>query len=263
MSIKINCKVEYGKPDEKEKIKQSAMQKIVDQIAALLEAASKLKSDDKMDTWFGEDNRKKGKSEIASRLGQLIEYVDKATIVFKTRDTRTGIAYSNLATDEPIIFLQKPFRYKRIIWGEKVVSIVHELAHKCKMKARDLGGTYFGSGIGIESSCSYGPKNAKELASQQNDKALKNAENWGYYVCSYFKEANLSEQGGYGDWKFGALSQGGSSTDTQDDPRIVGWEDSDSKSVEKKIPPKIPDKTKRPPKDSLRHRDRSPQIVRK
>lgn len=247
MPTKIACTVEHGNKAEKTKIKQSALQQMVDEIATLLDTASKLKSEDRMRDWFGKWNLDRNKSEISARLNLLIEYTNNATIEFKTREGRNGIAYADQKSDEPVIFLERPFRYKRIIWGEKVVSIVHELAHKCKMKARDLGSSYFSSGM--SSSDCYGPKNAKELAAQNNDKALKNAENWGYFVSSHFKEAGLTKNRTHDvvDWKFGALSQGGGNENTDDDSRIVGSESKGPSEVEKKEePPARPSKSGRP-----------------
>lgn len=167
-------------------------------VQALLTDAEKLiktaaaKPDIKlMKTWFGTRNIVSTGSEAykAIVLGTafLARWCDESggVVHFVGKNYAGSLAACNWTNDERVIFLNSAFPMKRWSWGERVCTVLHEFSHKV-LETKDE--TY-------KSKPAYGMR-CVTMAQDVSDYelAITNAENWGYYLCSYRVHAGMAKK---------------------------------------------------------------------
>jgi len=152
--------------------------------------------------WFGDYGTQKS-ADIDARVKKIRLYLAGLKyICFSCSNTPDSIAAYNQKEKEkveggagidaldkrPTIVLNAGFHMERYSWGEKVCSILHEITHMTigtsdeKYKGRDV----------------YGAVECDTLAKESPEQAYRNADNWAYYLGSYWK--NTINRGN--DWKY-------------------------------------------------------------
>jgi hypothetical protein len=192
-------------------VKQETLQQMSAEVVALVKKASELsgnpdkKFKEKVKTWFGppamnEDPDKKKLDTIKEGLGKLLICVTTAKGISFTCKDITTLASADLKSAALDFTLGTGFTWERYSWGEKVCTIIHELTHKA-IPTKDVG-AYAVDALG-GSNVAYGAK-CIQLAKVKGDnaKALTNADNWGYFICEFRKEAGVVDAKDPDKWKF-------------------------------------------------------------
>ncbi len=103
---------------------------------------------------------------------------------------------SSSAPGELVAQLGGPILSARYSWGEKVMTLLHEMSHII-LKTIDIGSLNPRPPFNTLGAC-YGPfalqlaqNGLKDLPSSLTwDKAISNAENWGYFLISHYEKIN-------------------------------------------------------------------------
>jgi len=172
------------------------LRRLVDEVDLLLRTAAQQQSADLMKDWFGKnfEGSRAGGSKLAVLNGctSIRTYLTNNTLEFISKDVNS-FAFADQSEDAPRVFLGKWFGFKWFTWGDRIVTLIHELSHKCSMKTKDQN--YKG-----EPAYKY---KCVQLSQDGSDyaKALTNAENWGYFIASHYRLAALAANRAE-DWKY-------------------------------------------------------------
>lgn len=180
-------------------VKLQFLIKVVNEIETLVKRASQLKNDTSAKLWFGDNLTKVQLQRIhydAKALHEGLGAVKLMRFVCRpsSKTNEFSIASCNLndkSLYKPTICevrLGKGFNYSRYSWGEKICTLIHEFSHWFIGTTDE---TYQGEDA-------YGIKAfdmVKDPSTVERRKCLNNAENWGYYICSY------RDSSSDGDWK--------------------------------------------------------------
>lgn len=173
------------------------LNKLVIDAASLLDAAIKVPDIDKMKYWFGDKNFKTGKgspnySDVVRKTGLMKAYLEGSTVEFISKDIRSG-AFADQDELECRIYLAQWFGMKIYSYGERLVTLIHEASHKTPdLRTKDIPYK--------DGKASYKHRAVLLAKSSKFADALRNAENWGYYVASYARPAGLMSGDRFKDW---------------------------------------------------------------
>jgi hypothetical protein len=165
-------------------VKQPYLVKIVEKTEELVDRASRIRDDTRAKRWFGDDLTNVQLQRIHYDAAALREGLAAVAVMHFFCTTADDVAACELAKRalyKPMVCqvkLGRGFSYQRYSWGEKVCSLAHELSHWFLGTTDE---TYKGADA-------YGIKAfdmANDPSATERRKCLKNAENWGYYICSY------------------------------------------------------------------------------
>jgi hypothetical protein len=179
------------------KIVQPVLQDMLSDVAALINTALAKPNALNMRLWFGRKNLPSGTSDkseatIVDRTKALAAWLaSHQPICFTTKDAPGTLAFADQSNDTPEFFLGHGFPQCRWSWGERVCTLIHEFTHKA-IATQDVQLGVSSGMDGLVPVMSYGMA-CLTLADEPNlfAKALVNAENWGYYLCSYRMEAGV------------------------------------------------------------------------
>lgn len=143
-------------------------------------------------TWFGNSGATRS-ADIDSRAAKIQNFIrdSNRTIYFVCAVSPGSIAsYAqyqkekvdgglplNQCKKDPRIILGDGFRSGAYSWGDKVISILHEISH---MTIGTLD-----QQVGAPARDAYGAEAALELREDNHQDAFRNADNWAYYFGSY------------------------------------------------------------------------------
>lgn len=165
-------------------IKQEFVAPIVREIETLVETASRTKDDARARQWFGNDLSRTQLQKIhfdatamwnGLQAVSVMHFVCVSGVFLAAADLDNRVRYKPVGCQ---VLLGKGFTYQRYSWGEKVCTLAHELSH---WFLGTIDATYQGEDA-------YGLKAfdmAVDPVEAERRKCLKNAENWGFYICSY------------------------------------------------------------------------------
>ena len=223
----MEFKFSYSGKDKADLIKIKYLHRVLKDATMLVEEANKLKDETIMKDWFGKRNFEKidGKTKVIEGCGHIMNFLKKTTIECISRSTNS-MAFTDkisLKKNNPLygrlqINLGLWFKRNYYCHGERVVAILHEISHVTPNLAT--------SDCKIYSQDAYKEK-CIQLANSDSTygKALKNAENWAYYIAAYHKQAGLSTLDKYSsDWIYVAknqLSKGRDKKTTENDMVVV------------------------------------------
>lgn len=165
-------------------VKQRYVTEMVEKLEELTKAAALTKDDARAKRWFGADLGKVQLERIHREAAAIYEGLQAVATMHFVCVSGVFIAAADMDQRQrykPVgcqVQLGKGFTYQRYSWGEKVCSLAHELSH---WFLGTVDETYQGEDA-------YGIKAfdmVNDVAEAERRKCLKNAENWGYYICSY------------------------------------------------------------------------------
>lgn len=168
---------------------------IATEVEELVKRATKVRSDALAKQWFGDNLTRVQLQRIHYDAAVLNAGLSAVTLMRFACSTSTGYLMAcdldNRTRYRPTIcqlLLGKGFTYERYSWGEKVCTFAHELSHWfLGTKDEKYNGE---DAYGINAF-----DMAKATSLNERRKCLNNAENWGYYICSY-RDPNSGK-----DWK--------------------------------------------------------------
>lgn len=204
-------------------MKVSVLQEMLDEAVALISYAAKNPNEAHMKKWFGDENVRRSRAAIDEGIEQIRQWVkDKKSIKFIARKSM-GLGATDQSKDNNEIFLDKGFRMTRYSWGEKVCTMIHEISHKSALKTNDAV-EY--SGSGEPGGAYYGALCMDLFADRlKYTKAIKNADNWAYYICEYRTAAGVQTSNNAAKWrnftKRELTARGAFSSLKKDDPQLV------------------------------------------
>jgi hypothetical protein len=167
-------------------LKVSYLAEIVNACESIIDEASRNPSRDKFGNWFGKKNDtdlnfEHSKQHVNSMLGYV-----RSTLLELESIQEATIAKTDQSDPRLRIGLGTRFSMDMYSFGERVVTFLHEISHKTTgLKTKDelYKGNEAYKGVALD------------LANDNAEfaRALKNAENWAYYLASYHVDANLGE----------------------------------------------------------------------
>ena len=183
-------------------VQVAKLRSLVDEVETLLNTAIQQKNVDLMKTWFGKnfEGGRAAPSKLAVINGctQIQQYITNNVIEFVSKDVNT-FAFADQAKQAAYVNLGKWFGYKWFTWGDRIVTLIHELSHKCAMQTKDRA---FKGEPAYKYKCVQLAEDTSSYA-----QALSNAENWGYFIASHYKLAGFGTPGRVADWKYVARNQ--------------------------------------------------------
>jgi hypothetical protein len=195
-------------------VKIDQLRRLVDEVDLLVRTAARQQDANLMKDWFGknfEGSRAAGsKLAVLNGIAALQTYITNNTLAFTSKDVNS-FGFADQSTIVPAISLGKWFGFKWFTWADRIVTLVHELSHKCTMLTKDEP---------LKGEPAYKYKSV-QLSQDPSvyAKALTNAENWGYFIASHYRLAGLAANR-TDDWVYLAkskLDMRGQPSETQKD----------------------------------------------
>ncbi len=168
---------------------------IVQACEAVLEQAVNHPNIDLFEEWFGSFDKKQAQFDKAKLHTEAILKHARSHPIILNQVGQITFAVTDKAKGDLEIGLGSYSATPAYSFGEWVVTILHELSHKTPGLMTD--DVAYGTVLTIEGTVPDPAYRAKavKLARERPTDAFRNAENWGYYLASYYHDAGLK-----GDW---------------------------------------------------------------
>ena len=192
--------VEGNGPSLKPALTAVAAKIMFDAACNLIHVARETRNIELSKKWFGE--KSSFPQYDIDKLYMALTH-ESLKLRFATNKKTSLGAYDPSFSVPNVAQLGLPILYTRYSWGEKVMTLLHEMSHSI------LGTLDYGAGKpGFDKlGACYGPmalKLAKNSLADSPwrlgwDKAIKNAENWGYFLVSHYVQIQDDDHLGYAD----------------------------------------------------------------